>query len=72
MGAATRYWWVPLLLIGGGTRTSAGIVIAFTVTVAFVKRIGLTTSSLVATESRVNQSRFLKLLLARGKILGPQ
>jgi hypothetical protein len=56
--------WVPLLVISGGTGISAGLVVAFALTVACVKQTGQTTRSLVATASRVNHSRFLKLLLA--------
>jgi len=40
---------------------AAGLVFVFAVTVAFVKRKGQTSSSLVATGSRVSQSRFLQL-----------
>ena len=56
--------WVPLLFISGGTGISAELVVAFAVTVACVTQTGQTTSFLVAAGSRVNQSRFLKLLLA--------
>ena len=45
--------------------SAAGLVIAFAVTVVFVKETGQTTSSLVATGSQVNQSCFSKLLLAQ-------
>ena len=44
---------------------AAGFVVAFAVTAVFVKQTGSTRISLVATGSRINQNRFLKLLLAR-------
>ena len=63
VGAAARHWWWNRKICS----SSAGLVVAFAVTLGCfcqTDRINYSATSLVATGSRVNQSRSLKLLLA--------
>ena len=57
--------WVPLLVISSGTGICAELVVAFAVTVVFVKQIRSTTSFLVTSGSRVNQTFFLGMVAMR-------